>query len=273
MQRREFLAASAAAALGLAVNPPAPAAPDAGGSGGAARQLIELRVYHFATGEKRQAFESFLASAAVPAMNRAGVGPVGVWKLLAKDNPDLKPAADANDLYVALAHKTPQSFLESGARLASDEELQRVGKPILAAPKSDPAFTRYETSLVYAFPGFPQVLVPTKAPGRLAQLRIYESHSIERAKKKVEMFDKAGEIAIFKKVGINPVFFGQNLSGARMPCLTYMVAFDDEKAQKAGWAAFIADPEWKKLSAAPEFKDTVSNITNLVLRPTEASQI
>ena len=279
MQRREFLAASTAAAIGLAANHVATAqdraAQDRDGHGdeSPARQLIELRVYHFASAPKRQAYESFLAGAAIPAYNRAGARPVGAWKLLAKDNPELKLTADANDLYVVLPHKTPQSFLELTSRLAADQELQQAGRAVIAAPKSDPAFTRYETSLLHAFPGFPGVKVPTKAPGRLAQLRIYESHGYERARKKIEMFDKAGEIAVFKKVGLNPVFFGRNLAGSKMPSLTYMVAFDDEKAMKAGWDAFRADPDWKKLSGDEAYKDTVSNITNLVLRPVEGSQI
>jgi hypothetical protein len=58
-----------------------------------------------------------------------------------------------------------------------------------------------------------------------------------------------------------------------MPNLTYMLAFDDEQAQKRAWDAFKADDAWKKLSKDPAYKDTVSNITNLILRPTEASQI
>ena len=44
-------------------------------------------------------------------------------------------------------------------------------------------------------------------------------------------------------------------------------------AQKAAWGTFGKHPEWKKMSSDPYYKDTVSNITNLVLKPTMASQI
>ena len=274
MQRREFLAASSAAAIGLVAKGTATAQDRGGPDGGqSARQLIELRVYHFATPQKRQAFEQFLTTAAIPAFSRAGVEPAGAFKLLAKDNPDLKLAADANDLYVALPHKTPQSFLELGSRLGADESFIQAALSVIAAPKSDPAFLRYETSLLRAFATFPQVRVPTKAAGRVLQLRIYESHSSERGIKKIQMFEEGGEIAIFKKVGLNPVFFGQALAGTKMPNLTYMVAFEDEKAMKAGWDGFRTDPDWKKLSGDESYRDTVSNITNLVLRPVEGSQI
>ena len=33
------------------------------------------------------------------------------------------------------------------------------------------------------------------------------------------------------------------------------------------------DPEWTKLKADPAYADTVSNITNLILRPAAGSQI
>ncbi|HZN68233.1 MAG TPA: hypothetical protein VFB66_23305, partial [Tepidisphaeraceae bacterium] len=103
MQRREFLAVSAAAAVGVAASGIADAAEPAG-----AKQLVELRTYHFASPQKRQAFERFMASAAVPALNRAGVKPVGVFSFRPEDNPELKPGVvDSNDLFVLLPHETP----------------------------------------------------------------------------------------------------------------------------------------------------------------------
>ena len=44
-------------------------------------------------------------------------------------------------------------------------------------------------------------------------------------------------------------------------------------AQKKAWDAFRADAEWKKLSGDPAYKDAVSQITNLVLRPVAGSQV
>jgi hypothetical protein len=43
----------------------------------------------------------------------------------------------------------------------------------------------------------------------------------------------------------------------------------------AMWDAFRNDPEWKKLQADPRFSydQLVVNITNLVLSPTEYSQV
>ena len=267
MQRREFLAASAgvmtaaAAAGALAAEAPSD------------KQLIELRTYRFPSIEKRQAYEGFLGEAGVAAYARAGVGPVGVFKLLAKDNPPLKLAADATDLYVLLPHKSADSFLTLERRLLADEAFQQAGQAVLGAGASAPAFARYESTLMLGFDECPQVQAPSKSESRLLQLRIYESKSEERAKRKIHMFNEGGEIAIFRRLGMHPVFFGEALAGTRLPNLTYMLAFDDEAAMTKAWNAFRGDPQWKKLSADDSYKDTVSTITNLVLRPAAGSQV
>ena len=268
MQRREFLAASTAAAMTVASGAPLAAA-----DAPASRQLIELRTYHFATPQKLRAYETFLSKAAIPAFARAAAGPVGAFKLLAKDNAPLKLTEDPKDLYVLIPHASPESLLQFERRLAADEAFQSAGRDVLAIPKSDPAYARYESSLFLGFDHCPRVTAPSESPTRVAQLRIYESHNEERARKKVHMFNEGGEIAIFRRVGLNPVFFGEALAGSRLPNLTYMLAFDDEPAMTAAWNAFRGDAAWKKLSADEAYKDTVTTITNLVLRPIEGSQV
>jgi hypothetical protein len=90
----------------------------------------------------------------------------------------------------------------------------------------------------------------------------------------VEMFHK-GEFEIFSSAGFWPVFFGDTLIGPRLPQLTYMLSFPDISEIDVKWDAFRADPAWKKLSALPRYSSEaiVSNISNLILRPTSFSQI
>jgi NIPSNAP len=268
MKRRDFLSVSAGVGLALSASSRSLAA-----DGKAAKQLLELRTYHFVDAAKQRRFDEFLAQAAVPAWNRLGVEPVGVFQLLKDDNPELKLEADSTDLLVLLPHKSAESVATASQRLAADEVYGKAGAGILVVGKADPAFVRYESSLLLAFDGVPQVEVPTKSPTRVAQLRIYESHTEERAQQKIAMFNRGGEIAIFRRVGMHPVFFGQSLIGSKLPNLTYMLAFDDPAAQKKAWDAFRADSAWLKLKDDGAYKDTVSTITNLVLRPTAASQI
>jgi hypothetical protein len=259
MKRREFIAASCLAGLA-----PAGAAVAAGSANPSGKEYYELRLYHLEAGAKARQFEEFLADAAIPALNRIGIKPVGAFKSMEGDDPNL---------WVLMPHQSPESFLTLTEQLAADAVFVEAAMAVLEAPKSDPAYQRFESSLMVAFDGHPKVAVPSSKDSRILQLRIYESHNDERAKKKIEMFNDGGEIEIFLRTGLNPVFFGESLIGSKLPNLTYMLGFDDEKALDKGWKAFRADPGWNVLKKDPQYKDTVSNITNLLLRPAAGSQI
>ena len=84
-----------------------------------------------------------------------------------------------------------------------------------------------------------------------------------------------GEIDIFRKTGLNPVFFGESLVGTLIPNLTYMLAFDDMNQSNANWKNFMSDPDWKNISSKPEYADRkiITNIHNTYLRPAPYSQI
>jgi len=114
----------------------------------------------------------------------------------------------------------------------------------------------------------------TEKKPRLFELRTYEAHSRKANKKKVEMFN-LGEIAIFRRAGLQPVFFGETLVGTKLPNLTYLLVFDDMAAREKNWATFGGDPEWKKLSTTPGYTNAeiLTNITNVFLKPTAYSQI
>ncbi len=239
----------------------------------AAQQVIELRTYRFASEAKLKTFADFLAQAYVPALNRAGVTPVGVVRLFKADNPKLTLEADELKLYVLLPHADLAAALTLPARLEADTVLAPLAKAVLGTPLADPVYERFETQLMLGFSACPTVEVPTLAAGRLLQLRIYESHNDARARLKIEMFNEGGEIALFRKLGLTPVFFGQSIAGTLLPNLTYMISFESAAAQEAAWAAFIKHPDWEKLKADPKYADTVSRITNLVLRPLPGSQI
>src|SRR5205823_3238066 len=98
---------------------------------------------------------------------------------------------------------------------------------------SDPSYVRVESSLMAAFEGIPKLEVPEKK-SRIFELRTYESHSKKANKKKIEMFNK-GEIAIFRRAGLQPVFFGETLTGTKLPNLTYMLTFENIAAHDKNW--------------------------------------
>ncbi len=182
---------------------------------------------------------------------------------------------DPGPRYVILRHQSPATLVASTHGLAADADLRAKGSAVLAPPPGKPVYKRMESSLLLAFKGMPTLETPAKGPDRVFQLRIYESPSVAAGQKKIEMFDDAGEIAIFRRVGLNPVFFGEAIVGSKMPNLTYMLGFESEAALKAAWDKFRTDPDWKRISGMPEYADKVilSGITNIVLKPAEFSQI
>jgi hypothetical protein len=260
VDRREFLAATASAAVS-----PTPALDTLAQS--TPRQYIELRRYHLLPGEKQRAFISFVGDVAIPAMNRAGVARVGAFTVVYGEN--------APSLLLVLAHRTLDSVVSLRERLASDATYARAGAAILDAPLSDPAFVRVESTLLRAIEAMATLEAPDESrrtPSRILELRTYESHSDRAALNKLQMFN-AGEVPIFRRTGLTPVFFGETLVGARMPGLIYMLAFADMSARDRAWSAFGQDPAWKTLSADPQYRENVSAISDVILRPTAYSQI
>jgi hypothetical protein len=260
VDRREFLAATAVAAV-LPTNKLDKL------SQSPSRQYIELRRYHLLPGTKARAFIAFVGDAAIPAMNRAGVGRVGAFTVVYGEN--------APSLLLVLTHQTLDSVVSLRDRLAADTVYARAGAAILDAPLSDPAFVRVESSLLRAFDSMPAV-EPSAGAGtatpRIFELRTYESHSNHAALNKLKMFN-AGEVPIFRRAGLTPVFFGETIIGSNMPNLTYMLTFSDMSARDAAWSKFSQDPAWKTLSGDPQYRDNVSAISDIILQPTAYSQI
>jgi hypothetical protein len=258
MKRRSFLGASVAA-LGAA-GAETDSEPAARKSG----DLYELRVYNLKP-EKQAALDAYLSKAYLPTLKGYGIGPVGVF---------VDKTADVLKYYVLTVHPSAKTIVELGPRLAADAAYRKAADKYLAAPASDPIYSRISSSVLTAIQGMPKLKKPDATRPRLMNLRIYESHNERAGKKKIEMFDKA-ELAIFQRVGLTPVFFAETVVGAAMPNLTYMLVFPDEAGRKAAWDRFREDPEWKKLRAMLEYadKEIVSHITNLILAPTSYSAI
>jgi len=263
MNRRHFISLSGAAGLAAAASP-ATASAAGFGSG---RDYYELRQYTLENEAQKKGLDDFFKNAAIPALNRLGIKPVGVF--YPREGQTLSPA------YVVMRHPSAESVATLVERLAEDSEFYNNGGEYLDAPASAPAYKRIESSLLVAFNGMPQLDRPVETPGRVFQLRIYESPSERTNLKKIEMFEDAGEIRIFREVGLNPVFFGRAVVGTKLPNLTYMLAFKSMEDQQAAWKKFGAHPDWKRLREMEEYSDKaiLCGITNLSLVPAEYSQI
>jgi hypothetical protein len=262
MNRRGFLhsAVSAAVASGAVVS-----GQSVGGAEGT--DYLEVRTY-FPSGGGVAVLEGYLRDAFIPACTRAGVGPVGVMKERATDG--------SETVFVLIAHRSLAGMaLVTAQALEKDAQHQEAAKGYADVSPDAAPYERYEISVlqgVDVMPKFSAFILPGSP--RIFNLRVYESHNERAHLKKVEMF-RAGELEIFKRVGLNPCFFGHAVAGGRLPNLTYLLEFADEEARAKAWARFREDAEWKRLKAKEGFadRDIVSKITNRVLVPTPYSQM
>lgn len=274
MQRRTFLNSTLAAG-GLAAMPVLSASA-AESKAAPVRQLFELRTYLLRDGQ-RAAFDAYASQALIPALNRLGVKPIGAF--YESPAPAATPASPPTETkpvpaaFLLIPYDDAGRLAAVNAGLAGDRVYQQAAAEYLAVPATSPVFNRIESSLFLAFETMPKLEAPAHKP-TLFNLRIYESHNEAAGKKKIEMFNQ-GEIAIFRRVGLTPVFFGEAVVGARLPNLTYLLAFADDAARTQAWNTFRADSEWLKLKAIPEYEDKkiVSKITNKLLTPAEYSQV
>lgn len=264
--RRDFIGTSLAAGVAAsALTSFAGAQEQDGGRG--AREYYEIRKYKLRRGPMQPRIDAYMRDALIPAMRRAGVGPVGAFNVLVgPENPTL---------YLLMVHPSADSVLALSEKLAQDDEYRSVGAEFRKLPATDPPYVSLERSLMVAEPFMPKLEEAPKG-NQIYELRIYRSHSRAANRKKAEMFSPVGgELNIFRRVGLTPVFFADAIFALEMPNLTYMLTYPDLAARERNWGAFVNDPEWKKLSATPGYTDPeiVASITNLLLRPTAYSQI
>src|SRR5258708_10111374 len=262
MHRRKFVAAAAATGAG-AVLPFASGASAAASYEQSAREDYELRSYRCASAPRMRILEDFWSRAMLRACARIGIGPVGVFKGVY--------GPDSATLFVLLTHKSLESAATATSRLLDDADVRSAGAEYFAAPIDNPPFIRLNSGLLVAFNGLPHLVVPENKP-RSLERSPYESHNELTARKKVDMIN-SGEVEYFRRSGAPPVFFGESLFGDGMPSLSYMLVFPDIAARDAGWKAFSRDPDWVKMSAEPRYKDLVSSISDLILRPTASPTI
>ncbi|MFD1139560.1 NIPSNAP family protein [Larkinella insperata] len=231
-----------------------------------APEFYELRIYTLKNGKQQKVVENYLQNAVIPAYNRLGSKTVGVFT-------EHLPQSQSK-LVVVIPFSSLDEYFSRPEKLSKDSAYQQAAADYLNAEATNPPYERIESSLMRAFADMPKLEAPEKKP-RIFELRRYESHNETAGKKKIEMFNEGGEIKIFKRVGLTPVFFGETLIGAFRPNLTYMLTFDDMAEHDRNWKTFGSDPDWKKVSSLPEYANDriLSNINRMFLIPTAFSQI
>lgn len=228
------------------------------------RYYYQIKVYHFKTQAQEKRIDNFLKEAYLPAMHRAGIKHLGVFKPITQDKNDQL-------IYVFIPFRKLQQLESTVTKLDNDKIYQQDGKEYLNALYNDAPYSRIEAILMHAFTGMPKPAVPqlsTQKSERFYELRSYESATENYSLNKIKMFNTS-EVSIFDKLNFNAVFYGQVVSGSRMPNLMYMTTFNNKADRDKHWAAF--SPEYSKIKSLPEYQNNVSGNIQVYLYPADYS--
>lgn len=232
------------------------------------REFYQLKVYTFANAQQVSATDAYLKDAFIPALHRQGIRQVGAFKLVPNEKDTLEK------IYLLVPFSSLNQFRELDSKLMNDKEYQQKGKEYINAAFDKAPYNRIESVLLQAFTDMPAMATPefdTPREQRIYELRSYESATEKLYVNKVDMFNAGGEIKLFDKLGFNAVFYGEVLSGPRMPNLMYMTTFSDKANRDEHWKSFSAAPEWKELSSMPKYQKNVSKADIIFLYPTDYS--
>ncbi|RVU02696.1 NIPSNAP family containing protein [Mucilaginibacter limnophilus] len=226
-----------------------------------------LKVYHYKTPQQEAALHQYLEKAYLPALHRNGVKQAGVFGTFGQDTTDRR-------IYVFIPVASLDKAGSLDEKVSADKAYTTAAGSYVNAAYNASPYNRLEVIILKAFSGMPSPAVPAltgNKADRVYELRSYESATEKYHENKVAMFNAGDEIAIFKRLGFNAVFYSQVVAGSRMPNLMYMTVHADAAAREANWKAFGNDAAWKTLSAKEEYKNNVSKIDITFLKSAEYS--
>ncbi|MBT8183596.1 MAG: NIPSNAP family protein [Eudoraea sp.] len=232
------------------------------------REYYQIKTYTFDTEAQEITTDHYLEQAFLPALKRQGITNIGVFKL--------RPGyiISTNKTYVLIPFSDLEQFNAVDGQLAEDTEYLSSGKEYLEASHENPPYKRIRSTLLRAFKDMPK-MKPTSVSGdrkqRVYELRSYEGPNETYYHRKVHMFNEGGEITLFDDLGFNAVFYGDVISGDKMPNLMYMTTFKDMETRDALWKDFVDSEKWKEISVLPQYQKTVSHADIMLLYPTAYS--
>jgi hypothetical protein len=237
----------------------------------AQKDIYELLVYKLKTADQMESTDNYLKDAYIPAMHRLGIKQIGVFKPVANDTAEIKK------VIILVQYISLDVWQRTKSNIMNDPVYTAAAKPFLDADTSHLPYSRVESNIMEAFPDAPK-LIPTtlkSSPDAVYELRSYESPTEELHRTKVNMFNAGGEVALFKRLDFQAVFYSDVLSGSRMPNLIYMVVFANASAREEHWKAFGSSPEWKKISVDPNYRNNISvnHIDSWILKRTLYSDL
>jgi hypothetical protein len=233
-----------------------------------ARDYYQIKIYSLSDDVQEQRMDRYLEKAFLPAMKRAGIQHVGVFK-------PVDPEADfGRYIMVLIPFKSLGEFEKIDGLLEKDKQYQSEAEDYINASHENVPYQRISSILLKAFKSMPSIAIPDHVTPRRQQvyeLRSYEGPTEKMYRTKVSMFDDEGETRLFIDLGFRPVFFGEVISGPSMPNLMYMTTHENSIKQEENWEAFRSSDEWTRMKSIEKYRNTVSHIDKYIMYPTEYS--
>jgi len=226
-------------------------------------EIYELRVYELEFSKPANVLHDYVQKALIPALNRQGIHNVGAFEEMGEAMP--------KKIYLLISYPNMQAHQETADQLSNDVQFKSDAASYMTAPSDQIPFKRIESSFIRSASGFPNLVKPADH-SEVFELRIYESYNEDALRRKVKMFNDS-EFDIFNDVGHHMVFFGANISGDQMPCLTYLIASKDMAENKEAWSKFGPHPEWQRIIKLEEYANAMNSITRVFLKPLDYSQL
>ncbi len=238
------------------------------------QNFFQIKIYHYNKQDQEKSLDQYLEKAYIPALHRAGISHVGVFKSLKEETTENNAASDSA-VYVLIPFTSIDQFVNLEKTLSKDKQYLTAGKNYLNAPHDQPPYQRFESILLEAFTGMtalhePELSSPSEK--RIYEMRSYEGPTEALHLNKVAQFN-AGEIEIFDRLNFNAVFYGRVLAGSQMPNLMYLTTFENMEERNAHWQAFRDDAQWKKLREEPQYANNMLRMDIYFLQPTAYSDI
>ena len=263
INRRSFLKSASGAAMASAAMAGLESAASAAET--FPQYLVECVTFRLHSGSQMGNALGFLEKRAMPLWEKHGFGPVGVFTV---DVGAHIPTVLFMRVYSSLADRQLV-----WSRLSADPAW---GAAVAELEKDGPGFFR-EDSMLLLSTAFSPPIKPTAAGDpahKLYELRIYESPTWRQLENLHERF-AGGEIDLFHKSGIHPVFYADTIIGPNQPNMIYLIPFESPAQREKAWQAFRDSPDWVKLrdDSIRRGGEIVRNITNMILVPTGFSML
>jgi hypothetical protein len=219
------------------------------------RDFYLIQIYHCSSPAQIAKIDMYLKNTYLPYLHQNNISKVGVFAPLENDT------ATDKRLYVWIPLKSINDVNVLDQKI---ENLDPMGKdPVIHLEMVDSSlpYNRIEKILTKAFkfqPNYASKSSLTKSNNRVYEYRSYESATEDLHLRKVHMFNEGGEVALFKRLNFNAIFYSKVIAGSRMPNLIYMTSFNNMEDRNAHWKTFVEDAVWKKISVAQEYLKSVS---------------